>query len=227
MILNRINYKKIILTFVMIIIICLLKYNYINDTSYQDSAELMRNFLIFWGNNYLINLIWILPILMNLVFVSKKYYFKLINFDTRYKNRNKYILNFIKNCLIYSFFYNLVLILIQIFIIGFLSNSDISFSIETIKLIISYILENTFLNFLLIFLALNIRNYMYSLLLIIILCVILLTTFSNNIYIPFVSLYWTNNINFITIALLILVLFFIRKKYLKFDIGGYENDFRN
>ena len=203
MILNKINYKKAIMLFLIIIIICFFKIIYIKDLANINFTKLVHYFLVFWGNNNFVNLIWLLPILMNLLFVSKKFYLKLMKFDTRYKNRNKFVLNTIKDCLLYSGAFNFFLIITQVAIITFLIKSNISFSIELIKFIFSYILENTFLNFLIIFLALIIRNYIYSLLMVIILCIIMLTIIPNNIYMPFVSLYCTSDINYMTILLLI------------------------
>lgn len=225
---HKVNYKNCFLFAVMVIFVCLLKMIYISNSMYETSIEFVHDIVVYWGNNQLVNFIWFIPIITNLFFVSKTYYSKAINFSTRYKNRCNFISYTIKESLLYSFVYNFLSVLMQTFVLTVLLKANIHFSFAMLELFISYSIECTFLNFVVLFFAIYSKHYMYSFLAVIILCIMVLTVLGNNMYIPFVCLYSSYKINYITVVSLLGLIILIQKKYLTEDlIGGYENDFRN
>ena len=225
--LNRFDYRKVLLLILTIATVCVLKLNYINSLPYDSFADLVCNSLVFWGDNQFVNLIWCLPLLTNLLYVSKKYYDRLVVFNMRYKNRKFFILHAIKNCLTYSVFYNLIIVFVHISFILYAIQSNMLFSVELIQFIIIYVLINSFLNYIVIFFALISRLYIYSLLTTIIICIFSLILFYNNEYLLFPRLFYSNETILALIILLFGIVCLIKQKYLKLDIGGLENDFRN
>ena len=225
--LSRFDYKKVLLLILTIAAVCVLKLHYINSLPYDSFADLVCNSLVFWGDNQFVNLIWCLPILINLLYISKKYYEQLVVFNMRYKNRNFFILHTIKNCFVYSVFCNLIIVLVHIVFILYTTQNNILFSLDLVKFIVTYVLMNSFLSYILIYFALISRHYIYSLLTTIIVCIFSFILFYNNEYLLFPRLFYSNEIILALIILLFGIVCLIRKKYLKLDIGGLENDFRN
>lgn len=225
--LSRFDYKKVLLLILTIAAVCVLKLNYINSLPYDSFADLVCASLVFWGNNQFVNLIWCLPILINLLYISKKYYEQLVVFNMRYKNRNFFILHTIKNCFVYSVFCNLIIVLVHIVFILYTTQNNILFSLDLFKFIVTYALMNSFLNYIVIYFALISRRYIYSLLITIIVCIFFLSFFYNTENTLAVLFQFSSEIMISLIGLLFGITYLIRKKYLKLDIGGLENDFRN
>ena len=225
---NKVDHTNYFLLTVMVICTCLLKAIYIDSSMGKTSIEFVHDIVVHWGDDQLVNIIWLIPIIMNLIFVSKTYYAKAINFSTRYKNRCNFIFSVIKENLLYSFVFNFSVALLQTCILTVLTKANIHFSFAVLELFISYSVECTFLNFVVLLFAIYSKHYMHSFLAVMIICIMLLMVLGNNIYIPFVCLYSSYKINCFTVVVLVGLIFLIRKKYLIEDlIGGYENDFRN
>ena len=203
----KINLKEIISFAFMIGIICFFKTIYINSITYTSYSDLVSNILIFWNKNQFVNLIWFLPVLINLFFVSKKYYEKLVVFNPRYGNRYNYVSYVIRDCFIYSFAYNLIVALSEIIFITLFIKASYYFSFELIKNVLLYVLIN---------------KYMYSFLIVISICIMFLVV-SNNFTLSFLKTYFIIYV----LVIIILVIYLIKGKYQKIDIGGLERDIRN
>ena len=218
----KINLKEIISFAFMMGIICFFKTIYINSITYTSYSDLVSNILIFWNKNQFVNLIWFLPVLMNLFFVSKKYYEKLVVFNPRYGNRYNYVSYVIRDCFIYSFAYNLIVALSEIIFITLFIKASYYFSFELIKNVLLYVLINIFLDFVTLYLCLLINKYMYSFLIVISICIMFLVV-SNNFTLSFLKTYFIIYV----LVIIILVIYLIKGKYQKIDIGGLERDIRN
>ena len=145
----------------------------------------------------------------------------------RYKNRKYFVQKNIKNCFLYSIFYNFTIPIIQIVFILILTKNKINFSFDLIKIVIMYILENTLLNFVILYFAIITNYYVYTLLIVIISYIVSLYIFTNINSVSFVQIFCSKEIFCIIIIMFFMIFYLIRRKYLKLDIGGVKNDFRN
>ncbi|MEG2251309.1 MAG: hypothetical protein RSD09_07065, partial [Bacilli bacterium] len=135
---KKVNIRNFLLFLVVILIISTMKIFFINSFDYNSYFSFINYILIYWSDAYILNIIWLLPIILNIVIVSKKYFFEIQHFDTRYINRKRFInLLLIKICLS-SFFTNITIILLQIIIISFFSNISIKISIDVVLLVLCY-----------------------------------------------------------------------------------------
>ena len=96
------------------------------------------------------------------------------------------------------------------------------FSFELIKNVLLYVLINIFLDFVTLYLCLLINKYMYSFLIVISICIMFLVV-SNNFTLSFLKTYFIIYV----LVIIILVIYLIKGKYQKIDIGGLERDIRN
>ncbi len=224
---KKINFSNILIITLFIIIICLLKLTYIASLPSDLYCVFFKSLVIFWGSSQFVNLIWILPILISLFIVSYKYYIKFINFDTRFKNRRKFFNKTIFNLLVYSIICNLFILFSQFFIIGLFQKVEFEYSNVLVIFILKYILENIFIILLTILLSIIVNNYIYSYIIVIIIIISSLIIIEKNNFIPYISLYTNNDINYITVILIIFMIFILKKIYLKLDLGGVKNDFRD
>lgn len=203
---KKIDYNLIIKSIIFLIITIILKFSYIPSLTDNNNYY---NMLIFWGNNSIANLIWLLPIIFLNYQLTKKFVYKAINFNTRYVNRNHYINHLLMINFIYCLFLSIFFSLIQILIFIKFNNLNLSYNI--FSCIITYFWINYLLNLCVIFLSLLIRKYIYSVVIIILLfCLILITLNLLKLYI----------ICLISIVLCTFMNYAIRKKYFMIDLGG-------
>ena len=224
---KKIDIKKIIIYILVIIIICFLKKNYIYSIG-NGEESFIKDILVYWKDNQVVNIIWFLPIIYEIFVISKKYFYKLIYFDVRSKNRKKYIKKVLISFMIESFCFIFLLELSQLVIINFLIPNTIRINIDGLVFILKYVIENIFLIVEIIFVALLIKKLMYSIILILILNFLILISsmnlslISTQIYIPFVNIYFESGSSLITMLIILIGIIMIKKIYLKYDIGGME-----
>lgn len=218
---KKINNKRLIIFTILIIIISLLKANY---QMYNP-----KEMIVFWDSEQLVNLIWLFPIVFIILVLSKDLYNKITNFDLRYKSRKRYINKTLLKTYLYFSIYIILTQLFQIILINILTRKNILINLEDILFIFDLNIEILCIISTISLIAILIKNYMYSfvinisLILIILVLLINIKVINNNIYLPFIRLYTNANGTIITIIILIIELFLIKRKYLKLDIFGGEN----
>ena len=85
-----VNKKDFLIYLLILLAVTYLKSIYLSEV-YIDNWWYQA--LIFFGSDQFVNILWLIPILIQVFFISKKIYVELNYFDLRYKNRN----NFLKN----------------------------------------------------------------------------------------------------------------------------------
>ena len=206
----------------ILIIIFFLKRPYFNEIC-QEGGIIPYKILILYSDNLMLNFLWLVPIILNVFIVSKYLYYKLISFDTRYRNRRKYFINIIMNSLKLHIYIASLIILLQWFMCFLTFDIHIEINILLLIIYMKYIIELYLVNIVILIIAMLINNYIYSL--IIVLFIILLALqFVNCFYIPFITLYTSYKINFVDILILILLIFIIRRIYINMDLGGIKNE---
>lgn len=223
---KKIDFRKLLLFSLIIAAICILKNLCIESTDSEHYVYFVRQILIFWDQSQFMNLIWLLPIMLSIQIIARKYYFEMQNFDTRYSNRNRYINRLLIRCGLFSIIFNFLIAILQVIVLTLIKNVSITINIEIITILIQYVFECTFLNIIIIFVSMNIKNFMYTYIIFLIFIIVSLTSIVNlgliegSSYLPFINMYFNNKINIVSVLLSILTLFFIKKKYLKYDILG-------
>lgn len=220
------NLKNILIYLIIIIFICLLKKDHILSITIDKVS--IRDILIYWSDNQIVNLIWFLPSLFGMCAIAKKSFDKIINFDMRYKNRSRYINKVLISHVIKSFIFYFLLAIIQIILIPIFIKQNIIINLDDLTIILRFVIENMFLTTFVILLTMVMKNIMYSLIItmtsvfILLIAVVNLHLIPNNIYIPFINMYLNNN-ELLTPFIIIILLIIIKKMYMHYDIGGIEN----
>lgn len=215
--------SDIYLYLVVILIITFLKSCLISPGLYETFFAYSYDVLALFGFTREMvyeNLIWLIPIFTTIFFVSKRMFFKLINFDVRYGNRKRYVKECFIDNLIYTVFICFTSYLLQVFLIFILDgmpNIDFNFSFLIIG--VKYVLGALFNSLLISMIALKVGNYVYSYSFVIIID-LLFTFFFKNSYVPLVSLYVNYSINFYDFLFSFVCLVVIATVYLKMDLLG-------
>ena len=209
---KKVSIKDIFIFLLFMLGICYLKKNYINE--FDTSLSIYETF-VFWGDNQIVNLIWYLPILLNLYIIGKKYFYQILRFDMRFKNRSDYIRYQLKQCIVFSLIFNFLILFFQfIILIGKLGTINITFLLFCMK----YIIEMIFMNVVFILISMNLNNFTYTFILVVFLQIFSLTMIDVNDKYPFLNLYGGYKINFLTLILLFLCLKGIVLKYKFFEL---------
>ena len=225
---KKINYKRTIIYILIVTCIFFLKKSYFDSMSSSLSSIDIRSMLVLWGDNQFINLVWFVPILLEIYIIANCYFDKITSFNTRLKNRRRYINRTIINFLIYSIVIIIAIVLLQMIEIYIFTDYNFIIKFNDISFIIQYIIENILLIVSILLIALLIKNLMFSLIMIIIIIfltltsIISLTLISSELYYPFINLYLSNNYAIISALIIIIQLIAIKRIYLKRDIGGIE-----
>ena len=91
---KKLNKKELSIFLAILLITFALKYPYLSECI--QGSETYYRVLIIYTNNYYINVIWLIPILMTAFLVSNVGYDQLLNFEMRYHNRTTYFKEIIK-----------------------------------------------------------------------------------------------------------------------------------
>lgn len=221
----KILFYNLLVFFTSILFICILKNNFVYSLYAGNSLDYIYKILCASSDNVFLNIIWMLPIIANFYFVARKIYEDLLLFNVRYKNRRMYIKVCIFKLFLISFIINFFSSLIQIII--FSQRFGIVIGVNCFEIIFHYIFDLTLFNFIVIFVALVFRNFIYIFIFVIIFINVLLLIMHLNIInllaVPFFNLYGSSGISIFSLILMILIIFFLYSFYLRFDIGGELN----
>ena len=202
------------------------------EESYTSTEKLIAKYILEHGNEILnysaqilgektntsvsythlqfVNILWLIPILIQVFFISKKIYVELNYFDLRYKNRNNFLKNiflcFIKEHAIYTTSF----IVVQIIGLMILTGIPFKFDVGILELFCKYYIEIMFYIWLLILVSLVIQKYTISFLIELTLLLVLLNILKSSLF-PIISLYYNYSFNFLTLPCICFVLHFIKK----------------
>ena len=222
---KKVNIKYAMLLAAMLVIICVLKKFLINSLEYNTYYDYINILLVYWEDS-VTNIIWLLPIILGMYIVSRKYYIKIQQFDMRYVNRRRFINKTLIKMYIFAIFVNLIIALFQIIVLSIWSDISIILNYSIMVLIIRYAIEMVFIEALVLLCSLCINSYMYAVIIFLILIILSLTAIINlsiidgSVYIPFLNMYYSTELNVVTIFSILVVTLLIRKVYMKYDIIG-------
>lgn len=219
---KKFNKKQLLIYIFIILITCILKKPYILEII-EDYSLAPFNILIFYSKDNYINFVWLIPIISSTFILTSSLYYKLINFDTRFKNRYRYLSKLLKENLWKNILFTILTILIQWIIFMCIFKFTIQINEMIFLIIIKYILEMYLLSIGILVLSLLINNFIYSFVIIISIILILINSFRLS-FIPFVNLYCNYRINIADIILVIMLMLLIRFIYRKKDLGGVKNE---
>ena len=219
---RRDNKKQLMIYIFILVITCILKMPYITEII-DDYSLIPFNIVVYYSKNNYINFVWLIPIVASSFILTSTLYYKLINFDVRFKNRYRYLLELLKDNLWSSILFALFTTIMQwlIFAIYFKFNIEINEMLCII--IIKYALEIYLLSISILIISLLINNFIYSYVIIISIIIILINSFRVPFF-PFVNLYCDYNINIIDIIMVFILVLLIKSIYEKKDLGGAKNE---
>lgn len=216
------NKKNSILFIIVLALVMFLKYPYLNEIG-QDSEFAFYHLLITFSKNNLVNFIWFIPILFNIFVISKDIYYKLVSFDARYHNRNRYWNAKMKENIVQHFLICCITILGQWILFVIFSEVEITINGLLIIFFLKYFVELYLTSIIILVISLLIHNYIYAFIIVLI-TILLFISSAKLFYIPFVSLYVGYNLNIFNILILIGLIILTRKIYRKLDLGGVQNE---
>lgn len=216
------NRRDIIIFSFIIIAVTILKVPYVRSIINFMSNQYFCKLFVLNGNEQIANLIWLIPIVSTVFFISKQSYLCIMNFEVRYKNRKKYFYKLIKDHSIKIIFYNILAILIQYISICFMMNIPIAINGLSVQFIIKYFIELGVFSLTILLISILLKNFIYGFLInISLLCLAMLSL--NNSFVPVVSLYMDSYINLYSIISIFILIFLIRKVYTRLDLIGGKN----
>lgn len=210
--------KLLILT---IIIISLVKAPFIEDSS-VDLYDNLHSFYIYYGEDMMFNTIWLTPLLATLFFITKSIYIKIMNFNIRYKNRKAAIRNILFQLYGYGIVFILLSLVIQLPLFILNTSYGVEFELRIIIFVFKYCIELMSASTVIIVVAVFLKNYTYSFVIVCSLLLLLLTGYQSY-YFPLVSLYVNDNINLLSILIQLGMIFILYNNYLKTDVLGGRN----
>ncbi len=219
---KKCNKKKLLIYVSILVLTCILKMPYISEII-DDYSLIPFNTIVYYSKNNYINFVWLIPIVSSSFILSSTLYYKLINFDTRFKNRYRYLLKLMKDNLWNNILFSMLTVLIQWLIFMTYFKFNIEMSAILCIFVIKYILENYILSISILTLSLLINNFIYSYVIIISIIIVFITSFRVS-FLPFVNLYCNYNINIIDITVLFVLALLIKFIYEKKDLGGGKNE---
>ncbi len=216
------NKKELLIYALIITITCVLKFPYIAEII-DESTFIPYDILIFYSKNNYINFVWLIPIIANVFIVSSSLYYTLMNFDTRFRNRNKYLLKILKESIIKNVLFALIAIIIQWIIFILIFKFKISLSVVLLTICLKYAIEIYLFSIIIMSIALVINNFIYSFVINISLMILLINSFRLP-FVPFVNLYCNYKINIFDTIILLTLIIVIKLIYSKKDLGGIKNE---
>lgn len=218
---KKLNKKELSIFIAILLITFALKYPYLSECI--QGGETYYRILIIYTNNYYINVIWLIPILVTTFLVSNVGYDQLLNFEMRYHNRTTYFKEIIKRSFGRSLLFSSLSILIEWLLFTLIMNYPFTFNEVIVNITLKYIIEIYLLSLAIVVLSIIINNYIYSFLGIIAIMFIFIEKF-RYFYIPFVSLFADYTLNIINIVILFLLYIVLKKVYNRLDLGGVKNE---
>lgn len=219
---KKYNKKQLLIYISILVLTCILKIPYIPEII-GDYSLIPFNIIVYYSKNNYINFVWLIPIVSSSFILSSTLYYKLINFDSRFKNRYRYLLKLMKDNLCNSILFSIFTTLVQWMIFMIYFKFTIEMSSMLCIIIIKYALEIYLLSISILTISLLINNFIYSYVIIISTTIILINSFRVS-FLPFVNLYCDYNINIIDIIMLFILALLIKFIYEKKDLGGVKNE---
>lgn len=219
---KKYNKKQLLIYISILVLTCILKIPYIPEII-DDYSLIPFNIIVYYSKNNYINFVWLIPIISSSFILSSTLYYRLINFDTRFKSRYRYLLQLIKYNLLSSVLFSILTTLIQWLIFTIYFKFSIEINVMLCIIIIKYALEICLLSTSILIVSLLINNFIYSYVIIISTIIILINSFRVS-FLPFVNLYCDYNINIIDIIMLFILALLIKFIYEKKDLGGVKNE---
>jgi hypothetical protein len=204
------------------LITCILKIPYIPEII-DDYSLIPFKLVIYYSKNNYINFVWLIPIVSSSFMLASTLYYKLINFDTRFKNRYRYLLRLLKENFWSSILFAIFTTVIQWFIFMIYFKFNIEMSEMIYLIIIKYALETYLLSISILAISLLINNFIYSYVIMISIVIILINSFRTSFF-PFVNLYCNYNINIVDVIVISILVLLIKFIYEKKDLGGVKNE---
>lgn len=220
---KKYNIKQLLIYCFMLFITCILKNQYLPEIINDSSSFIPFRILIFYSKNTYINFVWLIPIISSVFILSSSLYYRLINFDVRLKNRQRYLFKLLKESLKQNIFMSIMTIVIQWILFMFAFNFTIEINVDIFQVVIKYIIEIYLLSIIIVFLALLINNYIYSYIITVSTMIILLNSFVVT-FIPFINIYCDYTIRFVDVLSIVLLVVSINHIYRNKDLGGVKNE---
>lgn len=214
---KQVNKKDIIIFLLIIAAIGYLKSVYLASMDISNITV----YFICYGDNQLINVIWLLPILIQIFFISKQAFLELCHFDFRYKNRKTMIYKCITRILFLQLFYTLLSFISQLIVISLFIPIKLDISVIIFYFIIKYYLEILWFILLLLLVSIFSNEYTITLTCMTVIHILGISSLSWD-YLPFTSLYRDCLINPITIIMIPIIMIILRYYFLKKDLLGGE-----
>lgn len=221
---KKININYIPFFFLITIITIILKYPYLHDVVQQNNSY--HNLFIFYCNNTYINIVWFIPILIQLLIITYEYYNKLIIFEVRYKNRKKYLNELFKESIIKHSTLSIITFLTQFLFYYTIFNNKNPINMIIIYSFIKYTFELYLFEIIIITISILTTNYIYSYIISIIASLLIIIS-KKLTFLPFVTLFQSYTFNLINILVLIAFYIIIAKIYKNIDLGGVKHEINN
>lgn len=183
-------------------------------------------YYIFFGDNNIVNIIWLTPILLQVFFITKRAYQQLIFFDMRYRNRKHRIITAYLEIILSNLVYSITAIIIQL--IGLFLLNDIQvLPVNLGAFIFKYMFELLVMIMILLLLSTSISQFTISYIFVITTLILIITVYPN-FYFPIVSLFVNYHFNIISVFVYICVAIIIWYLYKTKDLtGGITHDLTN
>lgn len=217
---KKYNKKQLLIYISILVLTCILKMPYIPEII-DDYSLIPFNIVVYYSKNNYINLVWLIPIVASSFILASTLYYKLINFDTRFKSRYRYLLKLLKDSLCSSILFSIFTTITQWLIFMICFKFKIEMNEMLFVIIIKYALEIYLLSISILTISLLINNFIYSYVIIISTIIILINSFRVSFF-PFVNLYCDYNINIIDIIMVFVLVLLIKFIYKKKNLGGVK-----
>lgn len=219
------NKKNIVIFIVLLLVVVFLKYPFVDEIIHNSELPFYTTLIATSKNNF-VNFIWFIPIMLNIFVVSKDIYYKLINFDQRYKNRHLYFKTKIKENFILHLLISCITAIGQWILFAIILKTNIIIGKMIIIFFFKYVIELYLVSIIILMISLLVSNYIYTFIFILLIIHLLINSVKL-FYIPFISLYVKCNLNIIDIFILIELIILTNKIYKRLDLGGIKNEIDN
>lgn len=216
------NRKDLLIFLIVILAITYLKSIYFYDI--YEGENWQYQLFIYFGSEQFVNIIWLIPIIVQVFFISKNVYMEMCHFDLRYRNRK----HLLKQVMIYFMkehtLYTIISIVVQM--LGLMLIMKVPMYLESymIEFICQYFMEIMFYITLLVTVSLLTSHYILSFIAELTILIGMLMIFKNS-YIPVMTLFCDYHFNYITVPCIFMTLYIIKKIYIAKDLlGGIRYD---
>ena len=213
----KVDRKELLIDAIVIILLSLIKGAFVTIDEELSFFALFRSYYIRYGDISQFNIIWLAPLLVTIFFITKSTYLKLMNFNIRYHNRKISFIKIVQHLLLRTIIYGLLSIILPLPVLLDKVNFVVELNIDIFLFVLKYIIELLAISTIILLFAFLIRNYTYCFSIVLVIIIFLLTKFKVS-YLPFITLYVSDEINIFSIMLIILNVGTLFYSYLKRDV---------